>query len=156
MKDIERITLADMMMDIFSGYVQGYDRICQDILGYLNGISFLGYDFQSYPKSKKISLHILRYPFVSYHIPTYPKISSGANSQMPFTSFLDRNGSEYADCNSVAVDRYIVSFDMTDRCCVCKMVLCWFGSQGRFAWSQLICCSISCEVSFRSGMHRAF
>ncbi len=31
MKDIQRITLADMMMDIFSGYVQGYDRICQDI-----------------------------------------------------------------------------------------------------------------------------
>ena len=28
MKDIERITLADMMMDIFSGYVQGYIRIC--------------------------------------------------------------------------------------------------------------------------------
>ena len=82
MKDIERITLADMMMDIFSGYVQGYIRICQDMLGYLNGISFLGYDFQSYPNSQKISLHILRYPFVSYHIPTYPKISSGANSQM--------------------------------------------------------------------------
>jgi hypothetical protein len=75
MKDIKRITLAYMMMDIFSGYVQGYDRICWDILGYLNGISFLGYDFQSYPNSQKISLHILRYPFVSYHIPTYPKIS---------------------------------------------------------------------------------
>jgi hypothetical protein len=28
MKDIERITLADMMRDIFSGYVQGYVRIC--------------------------------------------------------------------------------------------------------------------------------
>ncbi len=52
------------------------------MLGYLNGISFLGYDFQSYPNSQKISLHILRYPFISYHIPTYPKISSGANSQM--------------------------------------------------------------------------
>jgi hypothetical protein len=52
------------------------------MLGYLNGISFLGYDFQSYPNSQKISLHILTYPFISYHIPTYPKISSGANSQM--------------------------------------------------------------------------
>jgi hypothetical protein len=48
------------------------------MLGYLNGISFLGYD----PNSQKISLNILRYPFISYHIPTYPKISSGANSQM--------------------------------------------------------------------------
>ena len=53
------------------------------MLGYLNGISFLGYDFQSYPNSQKISLNILSYPFISYHIPTYPKISSGANSQMP-------------------------------------------------------------------------
>jgi len=52
------------------------------MLGYLNGISFLGYDFQSYPNSQKISLNILTYPFISYHIPTYPKISSGANSQM--------------------------------------------------------------------------
>jgi hypothetical protein len=82
MKDIDRITLADMMMDIFSGYVQGYIRIYYDMLGYLNGISFLGYDFQSYPNSQKISHHILTYPFISYHIPTYSKISSGANSQM--------------------------------------------------------------------------
>jgi hypothetical protein len=52
------------------------------MLGYLNGISFLGYDFQSYPNSQKISLNILRYPFISYHIPTYPRISSGVNSQM--------------------------------------------------------------------------
>ena len=61
------------------------------MLGYLNGISFLGYDFQSYPNSQKISLHILRYPFVSYHIPTYPKISSGANSQMAI-SHCSRDG----------------------------------------------------------------
>ena len=27
MKDIDRITLADMIMDIFSEYVQGYIRI---------------------------------------------------------------------------------------------------------------------------------
>jgi hypothetical protein len=52
------------------------------MLGYLNGISFMGYDFQSYPNSQKISLSILTYPNISYHIPTYPKISSGANSQM--------------------------------------------------------------------------
>ncbi len=47
------------------------------MLGYLNGISCLGYDFQSYPNSQKISLNILTYPYISYHIPTYPKISSG-------------------------------------------------------------------------------
>ncbi len=45
----------------------------------------------------------------------------------PFTLCLDCDGSEVVDCNSVVVDRYIVSFDMTDRCCVWKMVLCWFG-----------------------------
>ncbi len=36
--------------------------------------------------SQKISLNILTYPFISYHIPTYPKISSGANSQMEASS----------------------------------------------------------------------
>ncbi len=41
-----------------------------------------------------------------------------------FTLCLDRDGSEVVDCNSVADDRYIVSFDMTYRCCVWKMVLC--------------------------------
>jgi hypothetical protein len=65
MKDIDRITLADMIMDILSGYVQGYIRIYQDMLGYLNGISFLGYDFQAYPNSQKISLNILSYPNIS-------------------------------------------------------------------------------------------
>jgi hypothetical protein len=53
-----------------------------DILGYLNWISFLGYDLQSYPNSKRISLNILEYPYISYHILSYPKISSGMNSQM--------------------------------------------------------------------------
>ncbi len=37
-------------------------------------------------------------------------------------------------CISVAVDLYIVSFDMTDRCCFWKTVLCWFGLLGRLAW----------------------
>ncbi len=55
----------------------------KDILGYLNWISFLGYDLQSYPNSQKISLNILAYPYISFHILSYPEISSGANSQMP-------------------------------------------------------------------------
>ncbi len=55
------------------------------MLGYLDWISFLGYDFQSYPNSQKISLDILTYPYTSYHILSYPKISSGANSQMTMT-----------------------------------------------------------------------
>jgi hypothetical protein len=52
-------------------------------------------------------------------------------------------GSEVLNCNSVVVDRYIVSFDMTDRCCLWKMVLCsvcWFGLLRAFAWSKPICC----------------
>ncbi len=53
-----------------------------DILGYLNWISFLGYDLQSCPNSQKISLNILEYPYISYHVLSYPKISLGANSQM--------------------------------------------------------------------------
>ena len=65
MKDIYWITLADMNMDILSEYVQGYIRIYQDILGYLNWISFLGYDLQSYPNSQKTSLNILAYPNIS-------------------------------------------------------------------------------------------
>ena len=66
---------------------------------------------------------------------TAGKLKRCRNLRGPFTLFLDRNGSEEVDCNSVAVDRYIVSFDMTDRCCVWKMVMCWFGSLGRFDWS---------------------
>jgi hypothetical protein len=52
------------------------------MLGYLDWISFLGYDFQSYPYSQKISLNILSYPIISYHILSYPKISWGTNPQM--------------------------------------------------------------------------
>ena len=82
MKDFNRITLADMNMDISRENVLGYIWIWKDILVYLNWISFLGYDFQSCPNSQKISLNILAYPYISYHILSYPKISSGANSQM--------------------------------------------------------------------------
>jgi hypothetical protein len=53
------------------------------MLGYLNGISFLGYDFQSYPNSQKTSLNILTYPNISYHIPTYHSESpSSASSSL--------------------------------------------------------------------------
>jgi hypothetical protein len=41
MKDIYWITFADMNMDIFSEYVQGYKWIYYDILGYLIGYRFL-------------------------------------------------------------------------------------------------------------------
>ena len=71
---------------------------------------------------------------------TAGKLKRCRNLQGPFTLCIDCDGSEAVDCSSVAVDRCIVSFDMTDRCCVWKMVLCWFGSLGRFAWSWLICC----------------
>jgi hypothetical protein len=57
----------------------------------------------------------------------------------PFTLSLDCDGSEVANCNSVVVDRYTASFEMTDSCCVWKLVLCWIGLLGRFAWSKLIC-----------------
>jgi hypothetical protein len=53
---------------------------------------------------------------------------------------LNRNGSEVVNFHPVVVDSYIVSFDITDRCCSWKMVLCWFGRFGCFAWSKLICC----------------
>jgi len=42
---------------------------------------------------------------------TAGKLKRCRNLRGPFTLFLDRNGSEEVDCNSVAVDRYIVSFD---------------------------------------------
>ncbi len=64
------------------------------MLGYLNGISFLGYDFESYPNSQKTFLNILPYPTISYHIPTYPKISLGANSQM-FMAWTHRHTYQY-------------------------------------------------------------
>jgi hypothetical protein len=50
-----------------------------------------------------------------------------------FTLSIDCGGSEKVNFNSIVVDRYIVSFDMTDRCCFWKMVLCWFGPLGRLA-----------------------
>ena len=71
---------------------------------------------------------------------TVGKLRWCRNLRGPFTLCLDRDGSEVVDCISVAIDRYIVSFDLIDCCCVWKMVLSWFGSLGRFAWSWLICC----------------
>ncbi len=69
------------------------------MLGYLNWISILGYDFQSYPNYQKISLNILTYPYISYHILSYPKISSGANSQMWLKAGLWwGNASRFAKC----------------------------------------------------------
>ena len=62
-----------MKMDILLGYIQGYKGICEDIVGYLDWISFLGYDLHSYPKSQKISFHILPYPFISLLILRYPR-----------------------------------------------------------------------------------
>ncbi len=62
-------------------------------------------------------------------IETVSKSSGGG-----FTLCLDCDGSEVVDCISVAVDRYIVSFDVTDRCGFWKTVLCWFVLLGRFAW----------------------
>ena len=72
---------------------------------------------------------------------TAGKLKLCRNLRWPFILFLDHDcdGSEVVNCNSVVVDRYIVSFDMTDRCCFWKMVLFWFGLLRRFAWSKLIC-----------------
>jgi hypothetical protein len=50
------------------------------------------------------------------------------------------HGSDVVDCNSVVVDRYIVSFDLTDRCCFWKTVLYWFGLLDASSGSWLICC----------------
>jgi hypothetical protein len=55
---------------------------------------------------------------------------------------LDCDGSEVAYCNSVAVDRYIVSFDMTDRCRVWKMengsALVWFFGTLRLEFAHML------------------
>jgi hypothetical protein len=59
------------------------------------------------------------------------------NFRGPFTLSLDCDGSEVVNCNSVVVDRYIVTFDMTDRCCFWKPVLCYFGLLGCFAWEAV-------------------
>ncbi len=65
-------------------------------------------------------------------------IEAMSNLRGVFTLSLDCDGSEVVNCNSVVVDRCIVSFEMTDLCCFWKTVLCWFGLLGRFAWSKLI------------------
>ncbi len=49
---------------------------------------------------------------------TAGKLKLCRNLRGAFTVSLDCDGSEVVDFNSVAVDCYIVSFDMTDRCCV--------------------------------------
>ncbi len=71
---------------------------------------------------------------------TAGKLKRCWNLRGPFTLSFNCDGFEVVNCNSVVVDHYIVSFDMTDRCCFWKMVLCWFGRLGRVAWSKLICC----------------
>ena len=71
---------------------------------------------------------------------TAGKLKRFRNLRGPFALSLDCDGSEGINCNSVVVDRYIVSFDVTDRCCFWKMIQCWFGLLGRFAWSKIICC----------------
>ncbi len=71
---------------------------------------------------------------------TAGKLKRCQNLWGPFTLSLDCDGSELANHSSVVVDRYIVSFDVTDRYCFWIMVLCWFGLLGRFAWKKLICC----------------
>ncbi len=58
---------------------------------------------------------------------TAGKLKRCQNLRGPFTLSLDCYGSEVKNCKSVVVDRYIVSFDMTDLWCFWKMVLFWFG-----------------------------
>jgi hypothetical protein len=77
---------------------------------------------------------------ISIFYGTAGKWKQRRNLRGQFTLSLDCNGSEVVNGDSAVVDRYIVPFDMTDLCCFCKMVLCWFCLLGRFAWSQLIGC----------------
>jgi hypothetical protein len=49
---------------------------------------------------------------------TAGKLKRCRNLREPFFLSLDCDGSEVVNCDSVVVDCYIVSFDMTDR---------WFG-----------------------------
>jgi hypothetical protein len=63
-------------------------------------------------------LWILMLFSVFYCTVTAGNLKRCRNLQGPFTLCLDCNGSEVVDCNSVSVDRYIVSFDMTDRYCI--------------------------------------
>jgi hypothetical protein len=67
------------------------------------------------------------WPVILFHsfncwIETGRKLKQCQNLRGAFTLCLDWNGSEVLDCISVAVDRYNVSFDMTDRCCFRKTV----------------------------------
>ncbi len=94
----------------------GYVRISQwDIF---SGIWFP--IIQSYPNSQKISLNILRYPFISYHIPTYPKISSGANSQM----YAMYTRHRISICDIRHCIRYVET-NTYDVVCVTYDVVCW-------------------------------
>ena len=71
---------------------------------------------------------------------TAGKLKRCRNLRGAFTLCLDYDGSEVVDCISVAVDRYIVSFDTTDRCrfwkTFCAGLIFWDASPG----SWLICC----------------
>ncbi len=67
------------------------------------------------------------------------KIEMMSNLRGQFALSVDCIGSGVVNCDSAAVDRCIVAFDMTDRCCFWEKVVCWFGLLGRFAWSALIC-----------------
>ncbi len=70
----------------------------------------------------------------SFFYCTAGKLKRCRNLRGAFTLCLDCDGSEVVYWISVAVDRYIVSFDMTDGYCFWKTVLCWLGLLGRFAW----------------------
>jgi hypothetical protein len=48
---------------------------------------------------------------------TAEKLKRCQNLRGPFTLSLDCNGSELVNFSSVVVDRYIVFFDTTNRCC---------------------------------------
>jgi hypothetical protein len=81
-----------MNLDMIFGYHWGYIWIWKDKMGYLIRISFLGYNLKSYPDYQKISYNILSYPFIPFHIHSYPKISAGANSQMRLLGQLRPDG----------------------------------------------------------------
>ncbi len=73
------------------------------------------------------------------------KLKRCRNLRGPFTFklFLYFDGSEVVDCNpglKWIPGVVFIFFDMTDCCCFCKVVLCWFGLSGLLAWSELIHC----------------
>ncbi len=65
---------------------------------------------------------------------TAGKLKQCRNLRGPFILCLDCYGSEVVDCNSVVVDSYILSFDMTDRCACgkwfCAGLVLWDASLG--------------------------